>query len=170
MSVARENFLEKLKREREEAQKLNSSKKCSEKQESTSVSINNSLHVLPKITTKESSSSSSSSEESSDDEPPQNSSKPSVSKQHTKKKASSSSSSNSDSESGSDQDDLILRKKSKSFVQNGKVSSLCISISNTELNVMLGHFIPRFFYWNLTFLVSFGRLKSIQAKMDQHCM
>lgn len=123
VTVARENFLEKLKREREEAAEIAARKaeaSVNKKEETVK-------GVLPTISTGQSSSSSeSSSEESSEEE---ERTKPVQTKQNgvKKSKKSSSSSSDSSSESEEDEENLVLRKKSKIFLENGKVSILIIN-------------------------------------------
>lgn len=114
VTVARENFLEKLKREREEAAQYKE-----KKNESTPSKTETIKAVLPTISTGNSSSSESSSEESSEDEAPPPVKKP-VAKLNGSKKFNSSTES-SDSESDEDKDNLVLKKKSKIFLENGKV-------------------------------------------------
>lgn len=123
VSVARENFLEKLKREREEAAQ-NQAPHASKKPEI----ISDGAKSLPtfKSTNEKPSRSSSSEDSSSDDEPvpPKSTPTPVPKVANGVKKAaksSSSSSSSSESESSDDEIDLIMRKKSKAFLENGKV-------------------------------------------------
>lgn len=113
VTVARENFLDKLKRERDEAIKLqaatNTHKEKRVNENATEVKA-----VLPSFTVKSdakssSESSSSSDESSSDDEV-----------NGTKKQTPSSG--NSGSETDDDEgNDLLLRKRSKIFLENGKI-------------------------------------------------
>ena len=107
MTVARESFLEKLKREREEANQQTKLVENVQPARETTVAH------LP--TFKAQAESSSSSEDSSPEEEAQ----PVKVVQNGHKKVASSSSSSSDSDS--DEDDLVLRKKSKRFGENGKV-------------------------------------------------
>lgn len=115
VTVARENFLEKLKREREEAAK-NAPHKVVENNVNESEKINVKLPTFSSKKSSSESSSSSSSDESSDDEEPNKTNQNGL----KKVKSSSSDSSDSDQEEGN----LILRKKSKIFLQNGKVCVL----------------------------------------------
>lgn len=120
VTVARENFLEKLKREREEAAQ-HASKKNAEQANSTKVEKTN--VKLPTIEADVSSSSESSSDDSSSEDESAKKPTPIIT---TKKilsrsiKSSESSSDSSDSES-EDPDNLVLRKKSKIFLENGKI-------------------------------------------------
>lgn len=116
VTVARENFLEKLKREREEAAHISEKKAESSKNETESVNA-----VLPIISTGNSSSSESSSDESSEDEAPKQEIKAADKPNESKKFNSTSESSGSESESEPNEDNLILKKKSKIFLENGKV-------------------------------------------------
>lgn len=120
VTVARENFLEKLKREREEAAQV--------KKPSTSQSKNSELGVvkavLPTISTGDSDESDdSSSDESSEDERANQNASAAKPNGVKKFKSSSESSDSSDSDHDkNDPDNLVLRKKSKIFLENGKVS------------------------------------------------
>lgn len=119
VTVARENFLEKLKREREEAAQFK--KPSTSQSKNTDAEIVNA--VLPTISTGNSDESDeSSSDESSEEESVNHNA--SVTKQNGAKKFKSSteSSDSSDSDSEKDPDNLVLRKKSKIFLENGKVS------------------------------------------------
>lgn len=117
VTVARENFLDKLKREREEAAKQQSTKNA-ENNKSKGENETNAKAVLPsfavKSDAKSSSESSSSSDESSSDEEEITATQKSTKVNRSKKQTSSSSDS-------SDVNDLVLRKKSKIFLENGKI-------------------------------------------------
>lgn len=121
VTVARENFLEKLKREREEAEKYTSNKDV---EHSKSTEIKAEKSKLPTILAAVSSTSdsSSSSDSSSEEESKR---KPVLVKAKTIgnkfRKVVSSSSDSDDSESEQDPDNIVLRKKSKNFLQNGKI-------------------------------------------------
>lgn len=134
MSVARENFLEKLKREREEAAQIKSATKNAATAETTS----HPPASLPTLkSTKIESSSSSSGDSSSDEEPASQKTVATTPKAvngvRKGRKASTSSSTSSSSESD-DEDNLIMRKKSKAFVENGRVSRSfrLLAYSNVE--------------------------------------
>ncbi|XP_031626863.1 squamous cell carcinoma antigen recognized by T-cells 3-like [Contarinia nasturtii] len=117
VTVARENFLEKLKREREEAAQFKE-----KKNESTQIQVETVKAVLPTLSTGDSSSSeSSSSDESSEDESPSQQNKSIAQQNGSKKFKSSSESSDSESDSNKNEDNLVLKKKSKMFVENGKI-------------------------------------------------
>lgn len=121
VTVARENFLEKLKREREEAEK-HTSKKDVEHSKSTADKVE--MVELPTISAAVSSSSDSSSSDDSSSED-ESIRKPAIVKAKTNgnkfRKVVSSSSESSDSESEQDPDNLVLKKKSKIFLENGKI-------------------------------------------------
>lgn len=117
VTVARENFLEKLKREREEA-----AQQKQKKEESIEIHVETVKAVLPTISTGISDDSESSSDDSSEDERP-NENKAVVPQNGSKRfKSSSESSDSSDSEPENHEDNLILKKKSKIFLENGKVT------------------------------------------------
>lgn len=122
VSVARENFLEKLKREREEAAQQSQAKSAAS---TSTVPETQPAVALPtlKSTKDDSSSSSSSDDSSSDEETPAKKTATSTSKatNGVKKATKSSSSSSSSSSESEDEDNLILRKKSKAFLENGKI-------------------------------------------------
>lgn len=116
VTVARENFLEKLKREREEASQTR------QKKDESSVNAKEIINTkLPTLSTGNSSSSESSSDKSSDDETPMQQTKPVGKQNGSKKFGSSSGSSDDEDEAENDEDNLILKKKSKIFLENGKV-------------------------------------------------
>lgn len=121
VTVARENFLEKLKREREEAAQLQAGKHLHGK----NVKATDVAGDLPSFTTKTDAKSalesSSSSDDSSDEEI--ETAKPSNKLNGTKMQQSSSSSGSSDADADDDDDgnNLVLRKKSKIFMENGRI-------------------------------------------------
>lgn len=124
VTVARESFLDKLKRERDEAAKLEADKNAHKEKHVIEIATETEVKaVLPSFTVKSdaessSESSSSSDESSSDDEiaPTQNSSKFNGAKKQTP--SSGNSSSGTDDDNGND---LVLRKRSKIFLENGKI-------------------------------------------------
>lgn len=131
VTVARENFLEKLKREREDAEK-HCSKKDVKPSKSTEVKVKK--IELPTISAAISSSSDSS---SSDDSISEDESirKPALVKPKTngnKFRKVVSSSSDSDTESEQDPDNVVLKKKSKNYLENGKIK-IDRSISSGEV-------------------------------------
>lgn len=131
VTVARENFLEKLKREREEA-----AQHKTKKDESNEIQMETVKAVLPIISTGNSSSSeSSSSDDSSEDESPPTQSKPIARQNGSKKLKSSSESSESDSDSNENEDNLVLRKKSKIFLENGKVNFSFLMFHETLFSI-----------------------------------
>lgn len=135
VTVARENFLEKLKREREEAAQYKSKKDESNKVQTEIVKA-----VLPTLSTGNSSSSeSSSSDDSSEDESPPTQSKPVAKQNGSKKFKSSSGSSESESDSNENEDNLVLRKKSKIFLENGKVNRefLCSTLFHSYILILM---------------------------------
>lgn len=132
VTVARENFLEKLKREREEA--AQSKQPSTSQSKSTDTEIVNA--VLPTISTGNSDESDdSSSDESSSEDESVNQKNASVAKQNGVKKFKSSteSSDSSDSERENDPENIVLKKKSKTFLENGRVS--CKTIDRLVKNV-----------------------------------
>lgn len=135
VTVARENFLEKLKREREEAAQHKPTKDESNKKPTETVKA-----VLPTISTGHSSSSeSSSSDDSSEDESPPTQSKSVVRQNGSKKFKSSSESSDSDSESNENEENLVLRKKSKIFLENGKVTADFFCVNIRKINICVNY-------------------------------
>lgn len=122
VTVARENFLDKLKREREEAANLQAAKNV-QNQKSENENAADVKAALPSFTAKSnaksSSESSSSSDESSSDEEVATTQK--LTKANGTKKQSSSSSGSSDSDTDDEGNDLVLRKRSKIFLENGKI-------------------------------------------------
>lgn len=112
VTVARENFLEKLKREREEASQLAGKKQ--EKSQPNSVEFSQKVELPTIKSSKETSSSSSSSSESEDEPEVQQH----VAKSNGKKPQSSSS---DDSDSSDDESNLILKKQSRKSLENGKI-------------------------------------------------
>lgn len=117
VTVARENFLEKLKREREEAALHKEKKEDNNKSQEETIKA-----TLPTIQTAHSSSSESSSDDSSEDESPPKQSTSIVKQNGSTKFKSSSESSESESESDDGEENLMLKKKSKIFLENGKVN------------------------------------------------
>lgn len=123
VTVARENFLEKLKREREEVEKHTSKKDV---EHSNSTGFNAEKVELPTISAAVSSSSDSSSSDDSSSED-ESTKKPALVKAKTignkfrKVVSSSSDSSDSDLDTEQDPDNLVLKKKSKMFIENGKI-------------------------------------------------
>lgn len=111
VTVARENFLEKLKREREEAAQLKLKKDDDTKQ--PVVTVKASLPTMSKGDSSESSSDESSSEDEAPNVPP---AVRQIGKPKTFK------SSDSEPDSDGNEDNLILKKKSKMFLENGKVN------------------------------------------------
>lgn len=119
VTVARENFLDKLKREREEAAELKSVKNAQNarrKNDSGEVKP-----ILPTFTAKSDvkSSSESSDDNSSEEEQVVTPQKPTEANGVKWRQSSSSSSDSSDSDA--DENELVLRKKSKIFLENGKI-------------------------------------------------
>lgn len=123
VTVARENFLDKLKREREEAAQLQAAK-LAQNEKSRNENARETKAALPTFTAKPDakSSSESSSESSSDEEvaTTQKSPKANGSIKQTMPSAPSDSSSESDTDDD-DGNELVLRKKSKIFLENGKI-------------------------------------------------
>lgn len=114
VTVARENFLEKLKREREEAAVKQTSNKTFES------SNNNSNHnnaELPKFSTQSSSESEDSSESSDEEEIPNSKITSKSMPLHLDRVANMNISNDNDS----DEDNPMLKIKSKRFLENGKV-------------------------------------------------
>lgn len=121
VTVARENFLEKLKREREEAAQQSSKRNDDQSKCSEDDAVKVELPTISKDVSS-SSDSSSSDDSSSEDE---SAKKPTIIKGKTNglksRKSSSESSDSSDSESEQDPDNIVLKKKSKKFLENGRI-------------------------------------------------
>lgn len=113
VSVARENFLDRLKREREEAAQSNATRNA---QNEKSGNVATDVKVaLPTLAAASGSSSSSSEESDSEDEV-------STVPQSKPKSVNGNRRNSSDSESSANEDnELVLRKKSKIFLKNGKI-------------------------------------------------
>lgn len=118
VTVARENFLDKLKREREEAAELKSVKNAqNDRSKSDSGEVKS---FLPTFTAKSDvKSSSESSDESSSEEEVVVTPQKSTKANGVKNQPLSSSSDSSDSDA--DENKLVLRKKSKIFLENGRI-------------------------------------------------
>lgn len=113
MSVARENFLEKLKREREEASKHQSKKAANSLNDSSTKDVRAELPSFSaKIPSDDESSSESSSSEEEEEEPVK----------HVKSTPAKNNSRHFGSEDEEEEvDSTFLKKKSKRFLENGKV-------------------------------------------------
>lgn len=123
VSEARENFLEKLKREREEASQHQAKKAANSLNDSSAKDVR---AELPSFSAKipsddESSSESSSSEEEEEEEEPARKAKTTPAKNISRDLSSDSS---DESDLTDEEDSTFLKKKSKRFLENGKVSKI----------------------------------------------